>query len=884
MRAQNRMTVPTQSRDASARRTDGSGIPLIPHGFIERTRLSSLLDSARDSALIVVRGSGGSGKSGLVASWLRDQSPSAAAPQRDLWVSLDDGARSRSSFWRRIVRAFQAIGSVTDESPLSNFILGYAELDDVPGLVLAQLEHDRIATRLVLDDFHLVDDDNALDIVWLLKQSHWLTVVVTTRRRGHFEALDVAARIHSTVITEDALAFTPEETRDLFANATRFSAEHALIAHAATRGHPLATRIAVTLLMQRPESVDAPVADPAALTRQLAAHIAQSLLPAFAHAHQLHFAAVASLPPELSIALASTLSGRSIVDAESTLEEFANEGLGEFREVGSTFVFRFHPLISEALQIHAAHSLSAEELRIARLTSATQLSQSGNGLEAIKLFISAGAYEQLWPTVAHHFSELIVYQQDELHTLLSELPTDIVALHGTAAISLAVVMSERERTPSARLRQLVAHGIDSVDSEWPRSLPHERLLLSLARFAGLRAARRYEDAAAEGDRFVAQVELLSAATRSATMHAISAGIIQIVITNILLGRWERAISIAHLLAADHHEGRTQHRSSLLAYVYAFTGNMRDASAQLDAVTHVNRPGWRTSVPSTGWHIASALRDLEDGQPERGLSAIALVGARLDHLEHWPTIVWTRARLQLAAGRPQVAFDELTAAVKQNEFRPISDYARSLLQSMKADLQLALGHRTTAEQELDRATGSDTCAAMLARERLALSSGSTLSPSSTQHPEFLHAHGTPREFAEALLLDAARDALRGHETDAEKSLRRAADVMSRHGLTSPSVMVPHTELRELASRRAPELVTLFDAVAQPFARIALINPLSPREREVLATLAQVSRLEDVAQILFISVNTVKSQLRNAYRKLDVSSGPDAVRVATENGFI
>lgn len=118
-------------------------------------------------------------------------------------------------------------------------------------------------TRVVLDDFHLVDEGNASGILWLLERSPWLTVVFTTRRRGRFEAIGVAERIRSTVITDELLAFSAEETRDLFASVTRFSAEHALIVHAATLGHPLATRIVLTLLVQRPQSVNVPVADPA---------------------------------------------------------------------------------------------------------------------------------------------------------------------------------------------------------------------------------------------------------------------------------------------------------------------------------------------------------------------------------------------------------------------------------------------------------------------------------------------------------------------------------------------------------------------------------------------------------------------------------------------
>ncbi|MEL0626240.1 LuxR C-terminal-related transcriptional regulator [Salinibacterium amurskyense] len=874
-----------ETGENAVRRIRDSGVPLVPHGFVERSRLTYVLDSAKDASLIVVRGSGGSGKSGLVTSWLRGRRTNAETNKRHLWVSLDDGARSRGSFWRRIVRAFHTFGAITDDSPLSNSILGYADLDDIPGLVLAQLDHDRVLTRLVLDDFHLVDDSNAADVIWLLKQSRWLRVIVTTRRPGSLEAPDVAARLHSLVITEEALAFTAEETRDLLSSTTRFSADHALVVHSATNGHPLATRIAVTLLLQRPETVVAPVADAANLTRQLAEHISHTLLPAFADDKHRLFAAAVSIPPELPVSLASQLGDHGIEDATRILNDFAAEGLGEFRHGDDELVFRFHPLVSEALRRHAERALTAETLNILRLQSARHLSARGNGLEALKLFIAAEDFERIWPTVSQHFSELINYQQDELHSLLTTIPLDVLLQHGTAAISLAIVMSEREATPSSRLRQLVEHGIRDIDSRAKPTNPTQSLLLSLARFAGFRAARRYESAALEGDAFVAFAESLPADASASIRHAIGAGLIQIVITNILLGRWDHATKIAHLISVDDHAGRAQHRASLLAYIYAMSGRMPESLAHLRDVTHMDRPGWKTSVPATGWHIATAFQLFEKGSPEAALEALSTITARLSRIEHWPYVVWLTARLRLASGEPQLALDGFNAAVALNEFRPLSDYARALLQSMKADLHLALGQPALARRELDSAhSHRDSCATILAEARYALATDDAAGASEVLDLDLIQTTGTQRDFAEALMLSAALKASVSRDDEALALLARGTQVMKQSHTTSPVVMVPQTELRTLSADRAPELAELFAGTATPFAHIARVNPLTPREREVLTALSQRSSLDDVASELFVSVNTVKSQLRSVYRKLGVSSGSEAVRTAQKNGFI
>lgn len=55
-------------------------------------------------------------------------------------------------------------------------------------------------------------------------------------------------------------------------------------------------------------------------------------------------------------------------------------------------------------------------------------------------------------------------------------------------------------------------------------------------------------------------------------------------------------------------------------------------------------------------------------------------------------------------------------------------------------------------------------------------------------------------------------------------------------------------------------------------------LTQRERVVLANLSEEVTLEEVASRLFVTRNTVKSQVRSLYRKLGVSTRADAVEWA------
>jgi NarL family two-component system response regulator LiaR len=60
-------------------------------------------------------------------------------------------------------------------------------------------------------------------------------------------------------------------------------------------------------------------------------------------------------------------------------------------------------------------------------------------------------------------------------------------------------------------------------------------------------------------------------------------------------------------------------------------------------------------------------------------------------------------------------------------------------------------------------------------------------------------------------------------------------------------------------------------------------LSPRESEVLAFIAQGYTNEELAARAYLSINTVKTYIRTAYRKIGVTSRAQAVGWALRNGF-
>lgn len=65
---------------------------------------------------------------------------------------------------------------------------------------------------------------------------------------------------------------------------------------------------------------------------------------------------------------------------------------------------------------------------------------------------------------------------------------------------------------------------------------------------------------------------------------------------------------------------------------------------------------------------------------------------------------------------------------------------------------------------------------------------------------------------------------------------------------------------------------------------MVEPLSEREREALRHASGMLSTAEIASQMYISANTVKTHLRNVYRKLAATHRGEAVRRARQLGLI
>jgi len=129
---------------------------------------------------------------------------------------------------------------------------------------------------------------------------------------------------------------------------------------------------------------------------------------------------------------------------------------------------------------------------------------------------------------------------------------------------------------------------------------------------------------------------------------------------------------------------------------------------------------------------------------------------------------------------------------------------------------------------------------------------------------------------------------GDRRSPTKEVRAAIELAAPRRVLRPFFDIG-TDVRRLLAAQAGRLGRLNDFVTEllnviPTGGPGIAAELTPREMEVLRELPSLSTLEEIAASLYVSVNTVKTHVRNVYRKLGVTSRREAVIAARRRGLI
>jgi LuxR family maltose regulon positive regulatory protein len=862
-------------------------IPPIPEGLVDRPRLLKQLRAGAKGLLTLVSAPAGTGKTVLVSSW-------AVTERRHnpiTWVSLRDADPAGS--WSLIVEGLVRAGvDVPRRVPAAgssdnNFFL--AELAagiSVGGLV-----------TLVLDcDVSLLADVGAgLDYLVRNSGDH-LHLVILGRTDPLLPLHKYRLEKTITEIRLADLAFTKTEAHELLAG-LRVELPPALVADLIARTHGWAAglRFAGMMLAHRSDH-DAAVRELHGDSGNVAEYLLAEVLnaqPKSARDLLLRTSIVDVMLPGLVEELAGPQARRALVFLER-----GNAFIEESSETPGGYTY--HPLFRELLRAQLSYETPEQVAELHR-KAAHWLAVHGQLEDAVRHALAAGAWEDAARYVVDDLAivALLVERAPcRLRDMFAHWPPDAAGVC-VSLVRATLAMADLDVDGCARHVAAARRLLDQQATARRTAVDLAFSVLELAHSRDLRDGRAALDAALDAERLirVQPPELLAAHPElvaqvlSRKGHAL-----------LVCGRLDEAAA-AFAAGAQSEEWPGREDPVLccighLALIAALRGHLRKAESlaeqalalQVDAgIPRV----WCSAAPEVAlaW-VNTEKYDLAVARRH------ALRAAQSIDSDALPSAMLTlvSARLSRARGDIDGALSVLADAVRRDSELPA--WVLETLRVEEAALDIANGQPARAEdiaKELEGLAGPAS-ALVLAEARLAngvdvgtpltaLSSRTTPLPTQVSGCllEASQELGKGQEHRAAQALErslrlAAPERLRRPFLEASPDIRRllrrhgaAADQHSwlgnGEGASSGRPAVPRQ-----ASRRGPG-----DDAPQP---VQLVESFTERERQVLEHLSELLTTEEIAAVMFVSVNTVRTHVRNILRKFAATRRNEAVRRARE----
>ena len=351
---------------------------------------------------------------------------------------------------------------------------------------------------------------------------------------------------------------------------------------------------------------------------------------------------------------------------------------------------------------------------------------------------------------------------------------------------------------------------------------------------------------------------------------------------VILDELERAEALAdQLLALSRSRGSViglMIASSVRAAVHTRHGELVDAETELRAVLEIAAEhGMAFAVPSALYFGADALIE----RPE-----LADVAALAGTITLAPDFARTASGAILREFRGRLALAQADFGTARTELQAAADtyHALHLLNPgtcWRSALALAVAGedagqaRRLADSELAEArrVGLPRPAGIALRTRGMLEGGERGLRDLREAAGVLAASGARLEHARALVELGAALRRAGQRTAAREPLRTGLD------------LAHHCGAKRLAERARDELLT---AGAKPRRAVLTgLEALTPSERRVAELAAAGMSNPEIAQALFVTLNTVEGHLRHAYRTLSIRSRgqlPAALRSAAPDAAV
>ena len=853
------------SLDLSSPRPGGTGLPRVPTHFIDRPRVRAVLDAG--NPIVVLHAPRGYGKSAVVTAWLR------ASEREALWhvVAPDETAQG---FWTSLLAALSP-GSVSDAQDPQN-----ADAQTQVMTILVALQSPLV---VVIDHFErLTEPAVAAPLAEIIERAAHVSLVVCTHPITDLTVLTgIGVGLDAVVIHSEALALTLGEVTAL-ARSLGSAMPPARLAqvHEALWGWPALTRAVLTANAHQddPASIDWCV-----LTRYVE-HM-HGLLCDDA-AEFLHHTRIFT---DITADLADRFVGGS--GSAALLASIAQAGLARSERIGGRHVYRYIPALNKALDasgwsgtgdravptdMAAAHRRAAELLHDAPWS-------------AIGHLAAAEDWDTLTDVATRHWVDLILNHPGEMQRALTHLPEHLARSRPRLILARDVLLDSR------------LDSISAVPIEWPE--PGVRLTdselfnftgLAIGHIMSLRTSFQFRAAATLANQVIDVARDVDGRWRADLVETLPFLLVETAMAHLAAGNLTQAQdNLSQCLdigrgAALECLARTA--GEHLALIDALDGDLSSARFRLDQVQGMAEvPEWmHRHVDSVAPLVETllAIHHLDVAAAEAALATLpAVTSTERLAMVSWFVVDLTHALVRTLRGDHDGALRLLDVGRLSGARVGMESFAGQALVSASSALSIQAGNPTRARNLLNAHPEVIGFSSVLAR--LALCAGSTDDAVTLITRGLWRSGASTHERVNLHLVDMEIRHSLGQRDAALCALRRALDI------SGPDMLYPYT----YADRAVlSDLSVDVDAAARVLARVeqarigwppASRSPLvelSEREIAVLEELEATTTIALIARRLFVSTNTVKSQLRSLYRKLGVSTRERALTEGYRLGFL
>lgn len=878
--------------------------PRLHASSIGRPALLARLDEGFRGKLTVLSAPAGFGKTTLVSEWLetfdREEERFLAA-----WVSLDSGDNDPVRFWSYVITACQKLQV--------NLGVSVLKLLYTP----TQLSFERILTAfinelvelsgkhvLILDDYQVITSPQVHSTLTFLLDHlpSTLCVLIISRNDPPLPLARLRANNDLNEINADELRFTSQEIQSFFQKALALSLSTEAIRQLEARTEGWAAGlwlVALTLKRRRNnQTIEQSITNIAGTFTHILDYLTSEVFEAQPEAIQ-KFLLQTSFLKRLNSSLCDAVTGRN--DSSAILEQLDHAHLFLIPLDDSHLWYRYHVLFAEAMYHHAQRLLGEDALRILCAKASRWYESQDLLSEAIETSLAAQEFPQAIGLIERILERR--YFNNEVYTLrrwIEAIPRELPSNHPEICFAYAITLLFTDNHRTAATAAQLEVPLAAAERLWRAEGNRHKLGEAMA----FRSLVAWWQGDFKQSFFLAKqaLGLLPEQLPNHEMHWLGVSLINVALEALHQGNVESAeqllVKVRILLEKSDNvyarraalfvlgdlsirQGKLHQAAQYYQQLYAEAGE--DVDDQCHALIGLGKVALEWNNLETAEQSASdAIKIAWQTENEE----LILLGTLLS------------ARCKYAFGdaaQAQRLLSDLSIPIqasKLHELREINAY--------QAFLALQLGNIATVERWQTKYVNNNQDIPLIHQEQEALIIARILVVQGKPDASLLlleswrakaEEQARRGNELEILILQAMSHSTQRNTRLARQTILRAltlgqTEEYCRLFLNEGETMIallkdvlPHVTDTRLMIYIESLLQNAYKEPSEPSViTLNVVGLLTERERRVLRLLATDLSYAEIAAELVVSINTIKTQVKSIYRKLNIGSRDEAKEIS------